>query len=206
MKNFNNFYIYKDLKNKNIYTVPFKPMAYKLGIDRINKKVTFSNFYKKKTVNELSQKIIEVRKLIKDNKYIYIDQEFNDGSFKCNFTKRSITRYKNYLKKYKKISIPGGEYVFYKILNVKKFKAALKIDSTIRKEFREKHDVLSYYSDFIIYKKSKGIRTKLILKKDPSIIKKINLDFIPLNKKKFYVFKTLNKIKLKKILDNYGYK
>ena len=91
-------------------------------------------------------------------------------------------------------------------MSIKKFKEALKIDSIIRKEFREKHDVLSYYSNFIIYKKSKGIRTELILKKDPLILKKINLDFIPLNKKNFYVFKTLNKIKLKKILDNYGYK
>jgi len=206
MKNFNNFYIYNDLKKKNIYTVPFKPIAYKLGIDRINKKVTFSGFYEKKTVDELSQKITEARKLIKDNKHIYIDQGFYDGSYKCIFTKRSITRYKNYLKKYKKISIPDGEYVFYKILSIKKFKEALKIDSIIRKEFREKHDVLSYYSNFIIYKKSKGIRTELILKKDPLILKKINLDFIPLNKKNFYVFKTLNKIKLKKILDNYGYK
>lgn len=193
------FYNTKNLTDKNIYSQSVTPDAKKIMFDRVKKKITFTDLFKKTKIDLLYKNIQEVKKLKKNQNYIYKNQLLRRGKFSTLISKKALFRYNNLIKKYKTIKIHDENYDFYIITNKNKFKEALKIDSIISKEHKQQSAIRTYYSDTISRKK--GITAEEINKIDSSILKKLKLNHIPLFKKHFYVYKTLNKIKLKKILN-----
>ena len=141
-----------------------------------------------------------------NKKVIYIGQYVKDTNGKniC-LNNKFIKRYKKFLKKIDVIDLKfkkKEKFIFYKIIDPKNYDLAWKIDNELRKDLKSEK-IKKYYTSYIFFK-NKQIRVKNFINKNPKILKKINIDFIPLKQRtSMDIFEVINKNQMEKSLDIY---